>query len=94
MKAAQIQISPPEISANPVGETSNLIALFSNDKGRRYFGRALALKVEILAALHTGLRSQTEIAAEYQVSKQAVGRLAKKARAIYETGERLTVSKG
>lgn len=62
---------------------SGLIDLLTNEKARRYFGRAWVLKVEILAAMQTGARSQSSIAAEYRVSKQAVSRLAKLARAIY-----------
>ena len=77
-------ISPPELAARPPqDEASNLINLLTSDNGRRYFGRAFALKVEILSAMQTGSRSQSSIAAEYQISKQAVSRLAKKARAIY-----------
>jgi hypothetical protein len=62
---------------------SGLIELLCNEKGRRYFGRAFALKAEILSAMRSGYRSQSSIAGEYGVSKQAVGRLVKKARAIY-----------
>jgi hypothetical protein len=82
---SQIPFSPPDFAVSP-GDESNLISLLCSEKGRRYFGRAFALKAEILSAMQTGSRSQSSIAAEYRVSKQAVGRLAKKARAIYGTG--------
>jgi hypothetical protein len=67
------------------GRDSGLIELLCNENGRRYFGRAFALKAEILSAMRAGSRSQSSIATEYGVSKQAVGRLARKARVIYGT---------
>ena len=80
-------VTPPPLEhPAPQGdEASNLISLLCSENGRRYFGRAFALKAEILSAMQAGSRSQSSIAAEYGVSKQAVGRLAKKARAIYGT---------
>jgi hypothetical protein len=82
---AQIEISPPEISASPVGAASNLIDLLCNEKGRRYLGRGLALRIEVLAQLQVHSRSLYSIAKEYGVSRQAVSAIAKRARAVYGT---------
>ena len=88
----EIPKSPPDFAVSP--NESNLINLLCSDQAVRYLGRACALKLEILAQMQTGLRSLGSIAREYHVSKQAVGRLAKKARSIYGTGERLTAAEG
>jgi hypothetical protein len=75
---------------------SNLINLLCSEQAVRFMGRACVLKLEILAQRQTGSRSLSSIAREYHVSKQAVGRLAKKARAIYgaDTARHLTLNKG
>lgn len=80
----------------PQGDGSILIKRLCDAKAIRYLGRAWALKMECLAAMQTGSRSLSSIAREYHVSKQAVGRLAKKARAIYgsTTVVALTSTKG
>jgi len=91
-----VQSSPPEHPGPQPDEASNLIDLLCNEKGRRYFGRVWALKAEILAAMQAGSLNQSAIAVEYGVTKQAVNRLAKKARGIYGAGtaRNLTLNHG
>ena len=61
---------------------SSLIQRLSDDRARRCFGRPFAIKLEILASMTTG-RPLASIAQEYQVSPQAVSKLAAKVRRIY-----------
>jgi hypothetical protein len=79
----KVQTSPPEHPGPQGDEASNLIGLLCSEKALRYLGRGYALKLEVLAQLRTGSRSLAAIGREYQVSKQAVSKIAKKARAIY-----------
>jgi hypothetical protein len=74
--------SPPEIAA-PRDDASNLIDRLCDEKATRFFGRSWALRAEVLAQIQTGSRSLSAIAREYHVSKQAVSKIAKRAREIY-----------
>ena len=78
----QIPNSPPEIAVSQ-GDASNLIDRLCNEKAIRYFGRSWALRAEVLAQLKSHSRSLSDIAREYHVSKQAVSKIAKRARGIY-----------
>ena len=75
----------PDKAASQGARESGLIELLCNEKGRRYFGRGWALRAEVLAAIQTGSRSLYSISAEYHVSRQAVSKIAKRARGIYGT---------
>ena len=77
-----IPVSPPEIAA-PQGDESTLINRLCDAKAIRYFGRGWALRAEVLAQMRTGSRSLAAIGREYRVSKQAISKIARKARAIY-----------
>jgi hypothetical protein len=80
---AEIPHSPPEITVPQGDEASNLIRLLCDERAVLYLGRSYALRLEVLAQLRTGSRSLAAIGREYRVSKQAVSKIAKKARAIY-----------
>jgi hypothetical protein len=60
-----------------------LIERLADDRARLYFGRGFALRCEVLSAIHAGDRSLYSIAKEYAVSRQAVSRIAARARQIY-----------
>jgi hypothetical protein len=75
----------PEIAV-PQGDASNLIDRLTDERAILYFGRSgrsWALRAEVLAQIQTGSRSLSAIAREYHVSKQAVSKIAKRARGIY-----------
>lgn len=74
---------PPEITVPQGDPAANLINLLCNEKSRLYLGRGLALRIEVLAQLRAGSRSLAAIGREYRVSKQAISKIARKAREIY-----------
>jgi hypothetical protein len=82
MKPLHVPTTPPEIVIQGEHE-ANLINRLCDAKAIRYFGRGWALRAEVLAQMQTGSRSLSDIGREYHVSKQAVSRIAKRARAIY-----------
>jgi len=64
-------------------KNDNLIAWLTSPSAAAYFGRAFAIRADVLAHLITGDGSLAEIGRKHGVSRQAVHRHAVKARAIY-----------
>lgn len=65
------------------GPAERLIARLTQPEAVAYFGRAFALKVEVLANLEAGNRTLADIGREHHVSRQAVHALAVKARKAF-----------
>jgi hypothetical protein len=72
-----------EKSTLPDAAYQRLVDRLTQPEAARFFGRGLALRVEVLANLETQNRSWSSIAREYHCTRQAVAKIAQQARAIY-----------
>ena len=77
-----IPVTTPEITAPQAVQESNLLARLPFEIGLRAFGKSWAIRAEILTALAAGAPTLYRIAADYGVSRQYVGRLAKRVRSV------------
>jgi hypothetical protein len=86
---ATILTSPPDFAVSPGNPAENiavprpspeLVLRLPYDAGLRVFGRSWAIRAEIWAQLETGTPPLAEIARSYNVSRQYVGKLAKRVR--------------
>ena len=64
------------------GDSDNLAAWLTSPECKAYFGRAWALKADVLAALING-ESLAAVAVEHQVSDAACYKYARRAKAIF-----------
>lgn len=71
--------------SNDFMKNDNLIQWLTDEKSAAFFGRAFAIKADVLAHLLTGNGTLADIGRRRGISRQAVHKHAVKARKIYFT---------
>ena len=64
-------------------QNSNLVNWLTDAKSSAYFGRSFQVKADVLAQIIGGVGTLADIGRKHGISKQAVWKHARKARAIY-----------
>ncbi len=85
MKNEKIRQKTGVTAVNSAAKNDNLIQWLTDEKSAAFFGRAFAVKADVLAHLLTGEGTLADIGRRRGISRQAVHNHAVKARKIYVT---------